>query len=135
MAERVTEGRAMVRAMAPRLLSGRFAFRSVTDPADAARLLPEALASFREDEGLSLILPAAEGVPAFRQITLDVLSALDGVGLTAAVSAALAAHDIPCNVVAANNHDHVFVPDDRAEAALAVLLALSLGQDALAELE
>lgn len=45
-----------------------------------------------------------------RCMTLQVYSALEGVGLTAAVSQTLAEHDIPCNIVAAFQHDHVFVP-------------------------
>ncbi|QOF70735.1 ACT domain-containing protein [Aminobacter sp. SR38] len=56
-----------------------------------------------------------------RRITLNVYSALDGVGLTAAVATALARHAIPCNMVAAYHHDHAFVPAARAEAALASL--------------
>ena len=59
-----------------------------------------------------------------RRIVLTVHSALDGVGLTAAVASALAAEQIPCNVVAAFHHDHVFVPADMAKRALAILEAL-----------
>ena len=62
-----------------------------------------------------------------RCITLDVNSALDGVGLTAAVASALAERQIPCNVVAAYHHDHVFVPQQQADAAVAVLVALQGG--------
>jgi hypothetical protein len=47
---------------------------------------------------------------------------LDGVGLTGAVASALSDAAIPCNVVAAFHHDHLFVPADLAEAALHVLL-------------
>jgi hypothetical protein len=50
--------------------------------------------------------------------------ALDGVGLTAAVASALAGEGIPCNVVAAFHRDHIFVPSEAAERALAVLKAL-----------
>ena len=85
---------------------------------------------------MSLILPraAAEalGFPValpMRQIELTVNSALDGVGLTAAVASALAAEGVPCNVVAAFHHDHIFVPAAKAEMALAVVKAL---QDAAA---
>jgi len=56
---------------------------------------------------------------------LDVNSALDAVGLTAAVSSALAAHGIPCNVLAGYHHDHLLVPIERAELAIAILDALS----------
>ncbi len=64
------------------------------------------------------------GAMPMRRIVLDVLSALDGVGLTATVSSALAEAGIPCNVVAAYHHDHLFVPADAAEHALAILLAV-----------
>ena len=50
----------------------------------------------------------------FAWITLGVESPLTAVGLTAAVSTALAEAGIACNVVAAMRHDHVFVPFDRA---------------------
>jgi len=72
-------------------------------------------------------VPSAEapGEIPMRRITLRVNSALDGVGLTAAVSAALARKGIPANVVAAYHHDHVFVPAAQAEAALEVLRSLA----------
>ncbi|WP_367718742.1 ACT domain-containing protein [Nitratireductor sp. GISD-1A_MAKvit] len=56
-----------------------------------------------------------------RRITLNVFSALDGVGLTAGVATALAEKNIPCNVIAAFHHDHVFVPEKLADMALSVL--------------
>jgi hypothetical protein len=59
------------------------------------------------------------------QITLGVESSLDAVGMMAAVSAALAARGISCNPVSAFLHDHVFVPWDRREDALAALAHLS----------
>jgi uncharacterized protein len=123
--ERVRDAAGMVRSMSPRLLSGVFVFRTVAG-AEAARLLPEARAMVVEDEGLSLVLPGEADDPlAMRQITLDVHSALDGVGLTAAVATALARAGIPCNMVAGHHHDHVFVPAGEAERALDVLRQLS----------
>lgn len=95
-------------------------------------LMPEAIASFREDEGLSLILTdevaAAHGLKSdlpMRRITLTVHSALDGVGLTAAVATALAQAGIACNMVAGAHHDHAFVPSDDAAQAFALLTALT----------
>jgi hypothetical protein len=57
-------------------------------------------------------------------LTLDVHSALEAVGLTAAFSAALAKDDIPCNVLAGYFHDHLLVPLDRVDDAVAALEAL-----------
>ena len=54
-------------------------------------------------------------------ITLGVGSRLHAVGLTAAVSSALADAGISCNVVAGHFHDHLFVPVERAEEALELL--------------
>lgn len=125
----VRDTAAMIAGMAPVLDPGAWVFCTTTGPAP-----PEALATFAEAEGLSLILPleAAErlGFDAalpMRRIALTVQSALDGVGLTAAVAGALARAGIPCNMVAAFHHDHAFVPADRAEEALAILERLSAG--------
>jgi hypothetical protein len=67
---------------------------------------------------------AGEGA-AFARITLMVHSALEGVGLTAAVAAALAEVGIACNVVAAFHHDHLLVPWDRRDEALVLLQRLA----------
>ena len=126
--EPVRETSAMVAGMRPEPRPGLWVFVASEDPG----LLPHALGAFREAEGMSLILPVevaeAAGLPAENPmgcITLGVFSALDGVGLTAAVAGALAARGIACNMVAALRHDHAFVPADRAEEALEVLQALS----------
>ena len=84
-----------------------------------------ALMTFREAEGVTAIVPSeANDSDAFARITLRVHSSLDAVGLTAAVSRALADAGIPANVVAAYHHDHVFVPWDQAERAMAALRVL-----------
>ncbi len=86
------------------------------------------VATIREPEGLTLVLPREEadaaGLPydlVTAWITLQVHSALDAVGLTAALTTALTRAGISANVVAGARHDHLFVPEDRAEDALAVL--------------
>jgi hypothetical protein len=112
----------MLAGMAPALNPGRFVFRTLAE-GEAA---PEgAVGWFREAEGLSVIVPAGPGdaLP-MCWITLTVHSALDGVGLTAAVSGALAGAGIACNMVAAHRHDHLFVPEADAQEAMAVLAAL-----------
>ncbi len=128
MGEAVRDTAGVIAGMSPRLVPGVWVFRTASG-SEAARLVPEARAMFREDEGMSLVLPGEAGDPlAMRQITLDVHSALDGVGLTAAVASALAASGIPCNMIAAHHHDHVFVPEGQAERALEVLRALARGR-------
>ena len=111
--------------MTPELKPGAYVFCAAGD-SDWAALKP--LAMFREAEGVSLILErGAAGAAGFAieapmaLITLNVYSALDGVGLTAAVATALAEAGVACNMVAALNHDHVFVPFERADEAVAIL--------------
>ncbi|SDR39153.1 ACT domain-containing protein [Pseudovibrio sp. Tun.PSC04-5.I4] len=95
------------------------------------------LGLFWENEGLTAILSVenagkagVETEPCFRRISLAVHSSLEAVGLTAALSNALSEAGISANVVAAYYHDHIFVPDERAEAALAALEALSASAQA-----
>ena len=131
MTQVIRGAREMVAGMTPDLKPGAYVFCAAGDRDWAALALLAPLAMFREDEGVSLILErgAAEaaGFPVeapLALITLNIYSALDGVGLTAAVATALARAGIACNMVAALNHDHVFVPLERAREALAALLAL-----------
>jgi hypothetical protein len=86
------------------------------------------MATFIEAEGLTLVLlkevAEAEKIQyesVFRKITLNVHSSLDAVGLTAAVAEKLTSKGISANVMAAYYHDHIFVPVDRANQALAAL--------------
>ena len=128
MVERVKDTSAMVAGMSPTRAEGRFVFCTVTAPDTAAAVIRDAVATVREEEGLSLILPVevardvgfSVDLP-MAQITLQVHSALDGVGLTAAVATALADAGIACNMVAGYHHDHAFVPEVDAERAIAIL--------------
>jgi len=137
MPPRIRETHAMLRALRPVLDGQSYVFGSTADDAVLAAALPDALGVFREEEGVTLILEREKaealgfdvGLP-MRRIVLTVHSALDGVGLTAAVSSALAAESIPCNVVAAFHHDHIFVPADRAERALTILEGLQAEAEA-----
>jgi hypothetical protein len=108
---------------------GRYVFTTATGPMPAG-LRP--VMTFTEDEGLTLILAQdaadASGLPydlVTAWITLTVSSALDAVGLTAAVAGALADAGLSCNVIAATHHDHLFVPETAAAATLAVLQDLA----------
>lgn len=110
----------MLAGIAPVLHPGPWQFVVVEDkpPADAFALI-------REDEGTTAIVQREGEQAPFARITLMVHSALEGVGLTAAVSGALAEAGIACNVVAGFHHDHLFVPWDRRDEALERLQRLA----------
>lgn len=57
-------------------------------------------------------------------LTLDIHSALAAVGLTATFAEALTEAQISCNVIAGFHHDHILVPADRADDAIARLEGL-----------
>ena len=120
----------LLQSLVPRLVDDEFVFCCVSGSLGKYAAL-DPIAAIRETEGLTLILPAPvaerEGfdfLGRYRQITLTVHSSLDAVGLTAAVSAALAAKDITANVVAGFYHDHIFVAADKADRALQLLSGL-----------
>jgi hypothetical protein len=84
--------------------------------------------SFREREGLTLIITEDQAQAAglagtfrCRMITLDIHSSLEAVGFLGAITARLAAAGMGVNPVSAFYHDHLFVPAERAEEALAIL--------------
>ena len=93
------------------------------DSAAEAPPLGDAFALIREAEGVTVIRPGK----GWARITLGISSSLEAVGLTARVSAALAARGIGANMIAAFHHDHVFVPWERRDEAMAALRALSEG--------
>ena len=120
----------LLTALNPELNPGEFVFCLVESLEKAFSLEP--LCSFQEKEGITVILPRAKADESgmsysliFAWITLTVHSSLEGVGLTAAVSRALAEAGISCNMVAAFHHDHLFVPLKDADRAMKVLRTLS----------
>lgn len=127
----ITDLRMLLRSMEPRLHDGEFDFCTIAaGVAVGAGLHP--VVTVAEVEGTTLVLPvaeaAAQGHPETfrcRWITLTVNSALNAVGLTAAVATALTHDGISCNVVAGFHHDHLFVPADSAQAAMSAIGALA----------
>ncbi|MCK7593201.1 ACT domain-containing protein [Pseudomarimonas salicorniae] len=119
---------ALLAGMRPRRMPGQYAF--VCLPGGSA-IPAEALASFREREGLTLVLPLAEAESIGCEImlraawiVLEVNSSLEACGFTAAFSRALGEAGIACNVLAAVHHDHLFVPIEQADRAMQVLHTL-----------
>ncbi len=121
----------MISGMTPEFQVGQWVFVTTNDQDIVAELSEHAVSIFKEKEGMSLIVPldlARERgfsvAQPMRWITLNVYSSLEGVGLTAAVSSALSENSIPCNMVAAFHHDHVFVPSELGDRAMQVLVSL-----------
>ncbi|MGO1069787.1 ACT domain-containing protein [Lysobacter sp. CA199] len=108
---------------------GEYVYATTTDARSLLRDL--ALATVVEDEGLTCVLRRedadAHGVTydfIAAWLSLRVHSALQAVGLTAAVSRALTGQGISCNVLAGFYHDHLLVPADRRDEAMAALHSL-----------
>ena len=122
----------LLKSMQPELNAGTFAFATL--PSGQTVSLADVVALIQEPEGTSVVVREADlsrlGLETdflCAWITLTVNSDLQAVGLTAAFSNALGSAGISCNVVAGTNHDHIFVPVDRATAAMKVLHALQEG--------
>ena len=119
----------LIRSLKPVLNQGHYVFCSLNENHNAD--LTEAICTFREKEGLTAILPKEAADKQLLKysytaswITLNVHSSLDAVGLTAAVSKALADENISCNAVSAVCHDHIFVARKDEERAMRVLMDL-----------
>ncbi|MFF7729806.1 ACT domain-containing protein [Streptomyces sp. NPDC008001] len=119
----------LLSGMRPELNPGRYVYVTAADAVPTG-LTP--VVTVREPEGLTLVLDQEEadkaGLPyeyVAGWITLRIHSALEAVGLTAAVSQALAQAGLSCNVVAGFHHDHLFVPHERAQEAVGVLERLA----------
>lgn len=120
----------LLRSMSPQLNAGEYVFCTLSDGQ-----LPHGLdiiGSFREQEGLTIILERSRAEQAgfsfdyiAAWITLNVHSALEAVGLTAAFATALGRAGISCNVIAGFYHDHLFVGQADAERAMQVLRDLA----------
>lgn len=127
----------LLRAMRPVLNDGAYVYAVVPHGFPTPDL--DYVARFRESEGVTLVLPEEEAgraglsiVLRVAWITLEVHSDLQAIGFTAAFSAALAEAGISCNVMAAVYHDHIFVPWERAEQAMACLHRLQQRSSGLA---
>lgn len=117
----------LIAGMRPKLQDGVFVFTTLSpDAPPPAGIAP--LMVFREAEGTTLILTEDQaqraGVAATfrsRMITLEIHSSLEAVGFMAAIATRLAEAGMGVNPVSAFYHDHLFVPAERADEAVAIL--------------
>ncbi|MEZ8860465.1 ACT domain-containing protein [Vibrio sp. 10N.247.311.51] len=127
----ITDLDLLLKSMSPELINGNYVFCTV-DGALADYIQLDPIATFREKEGLTLVLAEDAARQAqldfdgvFSLITLSVHSSLEAVGLTAAFATKLGSYGISANVVAGYYHDHIFVQKDKAEAAMSALKEFS----------
>ncbi len=117
--------------MNPVLAKGKFVICTVSD-AKREKLCNRPLLIFREREGITVIIEKgiadAENLSyknIWSMITLNVHSDLNAVGFLAAITKKLAQHEISVNAVSAYYHDHLFVPNEKANQAMKLLKELS----------
>ncbi len=118
---------ALLASMTPCLLPVVFVFSTMP----AGTVLPtwlQPVMIFREAEGVTLIIERSEAITAnfphvfpSRMITLQIHSSLEAVGFLAAITPRLAAAGMGVNPVSAYFHDHLFVPENRADDAIKIL--------------
>ncbi|MEL7222745.1 MAG: ACT domain-containing protein, partial [Bacteroidota bacterium] len=107
-----------------------YVFTSVKELSNIPRDIT--ICEIREKEGITLVLEKAKAEElglsytfTAAWITLNVHSALEAVGLTAAFATALGKFNISCNVIAGYYHDHIFVYEHDAQQAMEVLLGMA----------
>ena len=121
----------LLQNMKPEMHEGVFVFCSIPEDKEIpAALRPVHI--FREREGTAFVVGREQAETAglsyqfaSRLITLTVHSSLEAVGLLAAISGRLAEAGISVNAVSAFYHDHLFVPEHRADEALRLLQDMS----------
>lgn len=108
---------------------GTYVLLTRTGPDAAADAVAQA--RITEAEGITYVVPesAADALgapPGFvaAWLSLRVHSALNAVGVTAAVAGVLAERGIACNVLAGYFHDHLLVPAARRDDAVAAIRSL-----------
>ncbi len=127
----------LLASLSPTLLEGEFVFCSFKNSQYSSYQDLCPIVTIEESEGLTLVIPKEQAkqhhieyAAVFKKITLEVQSNLEAVGLTAAVSTALAARGISANIVAGYFHDHIFVPEANTDQAIAILQELTLRSQA-----
>ena len=123
----------LLSALEPRLLDRTLVI--CTEPHRALSTLPyrRVFATVLEAEGLTVVMDREEADQHalsyeghYRCLSLGVHSSLDALGLTAALSSALAKEGISANMFAGYYHDHILVGAQDAERALTCLCDLKV---------
>ena len=117
-------------SMSAELMDGLYVFATLSESEMPIGVRPRMM--FHEAEGMTLILlkeeAEAHGLAyefPCRMITLNIHSSLDAIGFLARITQRLAALNMGVNPVSGFYHDHLFIPLDRADEALAELKLMS----------
>lgn len=118
----------LLKSINPVLDSREFVFCTISKN-DFQKIKTNAVCWFKEKEGITLILEMSEAeknnlefIYPCKMITLNVHSNLNAIGFLAAVTTKLAEHKISVNAVSAFYHDYLFVPAEKAEQAVQILI-------------
>lgn len=133
----VSNIRELLKNMQPELVNEKYCFATIDESQMMAltNYFSSIVCIYREKEGLTIVfsedvkevmehLSDAKIIGPFALITLNVASDLLSVGLPARITEVLAREKIPVNAVSAYYHDHIFVPWERKDSAMAVLANL-----------
>ncbi len=125
-----TDLNTLIAGMSPVLAPDVYVFTTSRSPANVPSIM-----RFEEAEGTTRILTRDAAKAAgldyefpCRMITLNVHSALEAVGFIAVIATRLAAEGMGVNTVAGFHHDHIFVPEDRANDTMRALIAMASGE-------
>jgi hypothetical protein len=123
----------------PKPAEGRYFFASVDESQLMALsgLIGSVVAVFREDEGLTAVfsddvkddvasLSEKPVVGPFALITMTAETDLNAIGILAKITAAMAKEKIAVNAFSAYHHDHILVPYDKRDKALAILRSMTV---------
>lgn len=120
----------LIAEMHPALNESPYVFCTM-DPEAASNQIINPLGTFREAEGITVIVTQQQAMAAdlpfdstWACITLEVHSSLNAVGFLATVLGRLAQAGISVNAVSAYYHDHLFVPWESRRKAMDVLAAM-----------
>jgi len=127
----ISDLKTLLGSMKPRVIEGEYVFCTIS-PLQYTELRIKPLCVFYEEEGVTLIvkknLAERNSLPysnIWTLITLTVHSDLAAIGFLAAITDKLAKAGISVNVVSAYYHDHLFVPIEKTDIVMQLLLALS----------
>jgi len=132
-----TDLQQLLRDLSPTLSDGKYFIGTFSESQmmGLANYLNYIICIFREQEGLTAVFEEKVREPlsiytekkiegSFALITLGVQSPIMSVGLLARVTDALAKEKIPVNAFSAYHHDHLLVPYESRDQALATLKKL-----------